>query len=149
MRTIDVHAHLMPQGLWEAVDRGESWHGMQYEPGDGPGIIEGHGKRVSINSPKLRFTPEERIADMDADGTDVQVVSIHTPLFPYHWEPVQALRMSREVNDEIAGMTRRWPDRYAGLATLPVGRKEQQKKAQFNLKDKRKQKKEKKTKGAF
>ena len=110
----------MPQSLWKAVDSGENWHGMQYEPGDGPGFIVGHGKRVSINSPKLRFTPEERIADIEADGTDVHVVSIHTPLFPYHWEPAQALRMSREVNDEIAGMARKWPERFAGLATLPA-----------------------------
>ena len=120
MRTIDVHAHLMPQALWKAVDGGDNWHGMQYEAGDGPGFIVGHGKRVSINSPKLRFTPAERIADMDADGTDVQIVSIHTPLFPYHWEPAEALRMSQEVNDEISGMTRQWPDRFAGLATLPA-----------------------------
>ena len=120
MRTIDVHAHLMPQCLWKAVDAGESWYGMQLESGDGPGFVVGNGKRVFINSPKLRFTPEERIADMDVDGTDVQVVSIHTPLFPYHWEVDQALQMSREVNDEIAGMARQWPERFAGLATLPL-----------------------------
>ena len=120
MRTIDVHAHLMPQCLWKAVDSGASWHGMRYEPDDGPGYIAGNGKRVLINSPKLRYTPEQRIADMDSDGTDVQVVSIHTPLFPYHWEPSLALRMSRDVNDEIAGMTQQWPQRFAGLATLPV-----------------------------
>ena len=120
MRTIDIHAHMMPQGLWKALDSGRSWHGMQHEPGDGLGFVAGHGKRAPIYSPKLRFTPEERIADMDKDGTDVQVVSMHTSLFPYHWEPDQALQMSRDVNDEIAGMVRQWPQRFAGLATLPM-----------------------------
>ena len=80
----------------------------------------GNGKRILINSPKIRYTPEQRLADMDADGTDVQVVSIHTPLFPYHWDTAEAVQASREVNDEIAGMAQRWPDRFAGLATLPV-----------------------------
>jgi aminocarboxymuconate-semialdehyde decarboxylase len=50
----------------------------------------------------------------------VQVVSIHTPFFGYHLDPAQGGALAREVNDEIAGMTRQWPRRFAGLATLPV-----------------------------
>src|SRR2546427_10173496 len=57
---------------------------------------------------------------MDAQGIDVQVVSIHTPLFGYHLEPAQGRQLARDVNDEIAAMTRQWPRRFAGLATLPV-----------------------------
>jgi aminocarboxymuconate-semialdehyde decarboxylase len=57
---------------------------------------------------------------MDAQGTDMQVVSIHTPLFSYHLEPEQGRQLARDVNDEIAAMTRQWPQRFAGLATLPV-----------------------------
>jgi aminocarboxymuconate-semialdehyde decarboxylase len=73
-----------------------------------------------VQTPKLRFTPEERLKDMDEQGVDVQVVSIHTPLFSYDLEPTQGRRLAREVNDEIAAMTRQWPQRFAGLATLPV-----------------------------
>jgi len=73
-----------------------------------------------VTSPKVRFTPEERLADMDAQGVDVQVVSIHTPLLGYHLEPGEGRRLAREVNDEIAEMTRQWPRRFAGLATLPA-----------------------------
>ncbi len=120
MRHIDVHAHLAPQILWNAFENGESWHGMRHEVHGDHEFIVGNGKRILINSPKIRYTPEQRLADMDAEGTDVQVVSIHTPLFPYHWEPGEAIRASQEVNDEIAGMTQKWPDRFAGLATLPV-----------------------------
>jgi hypothetical protein len=40
---------------------------------------------------------------MDAQGVDVQVVSIHTPFFGYTWTPPQGLALAREVNDEIAG----------------------------------------------
>jgi aminocarboxymuconate-semialdehyde decarboxylase len=80
----------------------------------------GGGKRTGFASPKVRFTPEERLQDMDAQGVDVQVVSIHTPFFGYHLDPAQGRALAREVNDEIAGMTRQWPQRFAGLATLPV-----------------------------
>src|SRR5205814_2024702 len=82
--------------------------------------VLGNGKRTQFNSPKVRFTPEERLKDMDAQGVDVQVVSIHTPFFGYHLDAAQGLSLAREVNDEIAGMARQWPTRFAGLATLPV-----------------------------
>jgi aminocarboxymuconate-semialdehyde decarboxylase len=93
---------------------------MRYEAGEGAGVLVSQGKRSAVPSPKLRFTPEERIQDMDAQGTDVQVISIHTPLFGYHLDPAQGRQLARDVNDEIAAMTRQWPQRFAGLATLPV-----------------------------
>src|SRR6266540_48352 len=109
MRTIDIHAHLVPRSLWQAA-----------EAGRGLGAMLGNGKRTGFSSPKVRFTPEERLSDMDAQGVDVQVVSIHTPFFGYHLDPAQGRQLARDVNDEIAGMVRQWPRRFAGLATLPV-----------------------------
>jgi aminocarboxymuconate-semialdehyde decarboxylase len=120
MRSIDMHAHLMPQCLWQTVSAGKDWYGMRYEAGEGAGVLVSQGKRSVVPSPKLRFTPEERIKDMDAQGTDVQVISIHTPLFGYHLDAAQGRQLARDVNDEIAAMTRQWPQRFAGLATLPV-----------------------------
>jgi len=120
MRAIDIHAHLVPRSLWQAVDARQDWYGFRHEAGDGLGTMLGNGKRTHFNSPKVRFTPEERLKDMDAQGVDVQVVSIHTPFFGYHLDPAQGRQLAREVNDEIAAMTKQWPTRFAGLATLPV-----------------------------
>ena len=110
----------MPQSLWKAVDAGHDWYGFRHEPGNGLGAIVRADKSVGVQTPKLRFTPEERLKDMDAQGVDVQVVSIHTPIFGYDLEPAQGQQLARDVNDEIAAMTRQWPQRFAGLATLPV-----------------------------
>ena len=33
MRTIDIHAHLMPQCLWRTVDAGNAWHGIPVRAG--------------------------------------------------------------------------------------------------------------------
>jgi aminocarboxymuconate-semialdehyde decarboxylase len=120
MRTIDIHAHLVPGGLWRAADAGRPWYGFHHEPGPGLGAIVGNGRRSTFASPKVRFTPEQRLEDMDAQGVDVQVLSIHTPFFGYHLEPAAGRALAREVNDEIAALTRQWPRRFAGLATLPV-----------------------------
>jgi aminocarboxymuconate-semialdehyde decarboxylase len=119
MRTIDIHAHLMPQCLWRTVDAGNAWYGMRHEPGDGLGVVVNQEKHIAI-PPKLRFTPEERLQDMDESGVDVQVVSIHVPLVSYHLDAAQGRQLARDVNDEIAAMTRQWPQRFAGLATLPA-----------------------------
>ena len=120
MRSIDIHAHLMPQCLWRTVDAGNAWYGTRYEPGEGLGVTVTNGRKSRVATPKVRFTPEERLRDMDAQGVDMHVVSIHTPLFGYHLEPAQGRQLARDVNDEIAAMTRQWPQRFAGLATLPA-----------------------------
>ncbi len=120
MRAIDVHAHLVPQSLWRAAEAGKDWYGYRHEAGQGLGVMVGNGKRTAFSSPKVRFTTDERLKDMDAQGVDVQVLSIHTPFFGYHLEPAQGRQLAREVNDEIAGLTRQSPQRFAGLAALPV-----------------------------
>jgi aminocarboxymuconate-semialdehyde decarboxylase len=120
MKTIDIHAHLVPRSLWQAVAARAEWYGYRHEPGDGLGTMTGGGRRTGFTSEKVRYTPEERLKDMDAQGVDVQVVSIHTPFFGYHLDAAQGGALARDVNDEIAGMTRQWPARFAGLATLPM-----------------------------
>jgi aminocarboxymuconate-semialdehyde decarboxylase len=120
MRTIDIHAHLVPHGVWRAADTKTEWYGYRHEPGEGLGTVVGDGKRTHFASPKARFTPEQRLADMDAQGVDVQVLSIHTPFFGYHLDRARGRSLAREVNDEIAAIVGQWPARFAGLATLPV-----------------------------
>jgi len=120
MRTIDMHTHLVPQCLWRTVDAGQPWYGLRAESGPGANTLVREGHHIHMPGAKMRFTPEQRLQDMDTEGTDVQVVSIHTPLFGYELEPAQGLQLARDVNDEIASMTRQWPQRFAGLATLPV-----------------------------
>ena len=120
MRSIDVHAHLVPQSLWRTVAKGDVWYDTRFEPSEDLGVLITGGKKQRVQGPKIKFTPEERLKDMDAQGVDVQVVSIHTPLFHYHIDAAQGRKLAREVNDEIAGMTKHWPQRFAGLATLPV-----------------------------
>ena len=119
-RSIDMHAHLMPPQFWQTVDQGQPWYGVRYEQAADRGWTVSPGGRNPVLTPKLRFTPDERLRDMDEQGVDVQVISVATPLFGYYLEAAQGRQLAREVNDEIAAMTRQWPTRFAGLATLPV-----------------------------
>ena len=120
MRTIDVHAHLVPRNVWQAAEAKRDWHGYRHEPGEGLGTVVGNGMRTVFTSPKVRFSAEQRIKDMDEQKVDVQVLSVHTPLVGYHLDAAQGLALSRQVNDDIAATVRDAPKRLAGLATLPA-----------------------------
>ena len=68
--------------------------------------------------PRAKWTPEERLADMDSLGVDVHVVSPYVGFYNYHLDAKIALATSRATNDEISSMTKTWPKRFAGLGTL-------------------------------
>ena len=48
MRSIDIHAHVVPQCLWQAVGAGKEWYGTRYEAGDGAGFMTTAGKRSRL-----------------------------------------------------------------------------------------------------
>lgn len=53
-------------------------------------------------------------------GIDVQTVS-PAPFQCYYWtEPGFGLELSRIVNDRIAEIAAKWPDRFVGMGTVPL-----------------------------
>jgi 5-carboxyvanillate decarboxylase len=68
--------------------------------------------------PKLLDMGEARIAEMDADGVDVQVLSLSAPGVQ-KFEPATALSIARLANDRLAEAIKRFPTRFAGLAVAP------------------------------
>jgi len=120
MKTIDIHAHIVPDSLWRANAEGREWHGFRHEPGQGLGTMVGCGMRTVFTSNKVRYSVEERLKEMDAQKVDMQVLSIHTPFGGYQLPATQGLELARDFNDEISGTVRANPARLAGLATLPM-----------------------------
>src|SRR5258708_35011950 len=65
-------------------------------------------------------TIEVRLKDMDRMGIDIQAVS-PAPQQTYYWtEPGLGAEVSRMVNDRLAEIVARWPDRFVGLGTVPL-----------------------------
>src|SRR5262245_61938498 len=62
---------------------------------------------------------EVRLKGMDDAGITVQVLS-HSGVGPDLVQGPDGIAMAREINDYLAGVVAKKPDRFAGFATLPM-----------------------------
>ena len=109
MRTIDIHAHISPAGFVEAFRKGENWHGVRAS--DVPNMRY---------NPRTTWSPDERIADMNSLGVDVQVLSTNAFFYCYENDASTVSKMARECNDHVAQLVKDRPNRFSGFATLPM-----------------------------
>jgi predicted TIM-barrel fold metal-dependent hydrolase len=82
----------------------------------GTGTLAVWGQRIDD---RLRDLGRPRLADMDANGIDLQVIS-HAPPAAQALGGAEALARAREANDLLAEAVRAHPGRFAGFATLPT-----------------------------
>jgi hypothetical protein len=62
---------------------------------------------------------EQRLADMDVMGIDIQAIC-PAPVQMFYWtEPDLGIAAARAVNDNIADIVARHPDRFVGMGTVP------------------------------
>jgi predicted TIM-barrel fold metal-dependent hydrolase len=101
-----------------------------------PAFMAGPGRQLMAQAEAAREHPEVaagvaelvgrlcdlgdgRIAEMDAAGIDVQVLSLTAPGVE-QLDTAEAATLAREANDVIAEAVRRHPTRFAGFATVPT-----------------------------
>jgi predicted TIM-barrel fold metal-dependent hydrolase len=95
-----------------------------------PAFLDGPGRSLKerAQGPEIRMhgipdllcdLDERRIANMDAAGIDVQVLSLTAP-GTEQFDAAEAIPRAREMNDFLAQALNRHPDRLAGFATLPT-----------------------------
>jgi aminocarboxymuconate-semialdehyde decarboxylase len=76
-------------------------------------------KQMRDRAPKLSDIAV-RLKDMDRMGIDIQAVS-PAPNQTYYWtDPGQGAELARMVNERIANVVARHPDRFVGLGTVPL-----------------------------
>ena len=116
MLKIDVHTHILPEALPEFPDR--RFVRLEHV---------GHGRaRMIVNGALFReiesnsWDVETRLAECDAAGVGVQVLSTVPVMFGYWAEPGPALELARYLNDHIAGVVAGHPGRFVGLGTIPM-----------------------------
>jgi predicted TIM-barrel fold metal-dependent hydrolase len=90
-----------------------------------PAFLEGPGSHFKKRADaaqlfeRLCDLGEGRIAEMDAAGIDVQVLSLVAPGVD-QLDTAEAIEMARDTNDILADAVRRHSSRFAGFASLPM-----------------------------
>ena len=118
MRSIDIHAHIAPEKATKLAS-GQEWHGFTKVEESGRHFLTLGPKRYWLH-PRYLLTPEQRIADMDSLGVDIHVLSTWVGLYNYNLPPEVGAATAKDCNDYVAELVRAWPQRFAGLATLPM-----------------------------
>ena len=110
MRSIDIHAHISPEGCLKAIAENKTWHGITAQ----------EAFNAHKYNPRTMWDPDERLQDMDSLGVDVHVLSTGSYFYFYEREAAQVTAMDRECNDYVSQLTIDHPDRFSGLANLPM-----------------------------
>lgn len=119
MPTIDIHSHVIPPSIVEAIEA---------DPEGFSARIEGKGKeRRVVHDQGYTYPLFEEFVDpavklqvMDRKGLDLSVLSPPPPLFYYWADARTGADIARLVNDGIVELVSANPDRFRGMATVPM-----------------------------
>jgi hypothetical protein len=107
MRTITLEEHFTTPAFRSGPGRKREEHAAKM------------GGRLADVFAKLADVGDKRIAEMDAAGIDMQVLSLTAPGTEQS-EAAEALSLATEANDFLAAAVKKYPKRFAGFAILPT-----------------------------
>lgn len=117
---IDVHAHCIPRGFIDRLQAASGRLGVEVTgTDDGVGASIVGGPDLGVLRPVLIDT-DRRLEAMDRSGVEVQVLSNWIDLTAYSLDAETGAEYSRAFNEALADVVNETPDRFMGLATVPL-----------------------------
>ncbi|MGH3376202.1 MAG: amidohydrolase family protein, partial [Actinoallomurus sp.] len=113
MRTITLEEHYATEDFMTGPGRQLSDQAEAAR--DHPLVAE----KFAVLVDRLRDFGEGRIAEMDAAGIDLQVLSLTAPGVE-QLPADRAIPLACEANNRVGEAVRQWPDRFAGFAAIPM-----------------------------
>ena len=120
MFTIDTHTHIIPKHLPDFANKfgyGEFITLHHHEKGKA-WMMQGNKRfrEVLANC----WDADIRIQEMQQHQADVQVICTIPVMFSYWAKAHDCLELSQFLNDDVATTVNQHPDKFIGLATLPM-----------------------------
>jgi aminocarboxymuconate-semialdehyde decarboxylase len=118
--TFDIHAHILEKETVAALNRALPDVEVSLTP------IDDESSVLSVSGvpykpfPRGGWDVERRLADMARYGFDRQLVAVSPQTVLYDKAPEVTLTASRIQNDAIAARVAAMPDKFLGLATVPL-----------------------------
>lgn len=118
-KRIDVHSHVVPQEMLDALAACPERFGMRY-------INDSTHRRLAKDGGGGQPVFDEfydaaaKVKGMDRKGLDVSMISAAPIVFFYWLDADAGLEAAQLVNDGIANMARAFPERLMGMGTLPM-----------------------------
>ena len=125
VRTIDTHTHVLADATIKLLQKRIPSLNLKLTPIDADNSI------IEVAGVPYRPFPRggrdiaRRLADMDAAGVDMHILSVTPQTWLYGQEAGIGVAASIIQNDEMSRLIKEHPDRFAGIATLPMQAPEQ------------------------
>ncbi len=113
---IDCQSHIFPRAYAELLTRNSNV--LRVTGGAGQYLID-YGGRQRFRLALEDYSPARKLAAMDRAGVDMSVISVNIPT-PDMLAPELAEAGARLCNDAIAELCQRQPERFVGIASLPL-----------------------------
>lgn len=118
---VDVHTHCVPHGwpdLAQEFGREDAWPRLRIDSEREAMILLGDTEFRRIENDC--WDAQRRIADMDADGIHIQVMSPTPVFFSYDRRPGEAARIAAIFNDLALEIAAEAPDRLVPFCQVPL-----------------------------
>ena len=116
--TIDIHCHVRCEKAATMVE-GHSEVSRWFLETSASERSREINRQNGVRTRAQGASPEKRIEDMDRMGIDIQAISPAPRQTYYGADPDLGREAARAVNDFVAEICGRYPDRFVGLGTVP------------------------------
>ena len=115
---IDLHNHVIPPTIVDALTRDPQRYGRAIEEKDGKRWFNSHGRLAELQH--AYYDADAKVEWLDANRLDIAVISVGPPIYFYWLSADKGLEAARLANDGIAQMVAKHPGRLRGMAHLPM-----------------------------
>ena len=120
MTVIDIHTHILSEAMIASLQKAAPSLRLQLKPIDRDTSLLEIADMLPNSFPRKGWDVEQRLTDMDSAGVDMHLLCNIPHTFLYEEDAALTATTSALLNDSIAALVRQHPERFRGLATVPM-----------------------------